>query len=236
MTNHTQLPLWDDKSPDEKLEALREQLEDLYRFVLAEPRRKLLAILNRATPADDKEGADIYMMKRMVQQYSNNIAPNCEVGHITGSALVIDVSSGCVVLHYHKKLNRWLQFGGHADFETDFANVAMREAREETGLRDLRHYPTSENPAPLDFDIHTIPATDYHPEHLHLDFRYLLATNQSHLLQPAENESQQFITPKFHELLQPTDPDDETLLDLSLKRLIRKAHDVYDKTSGRTAL
>ena len=167
-------------------------------------------------------------MRNLIRQYPNIMAQNCEVGHITGSALVIDVSQGCVLLHRHKKLNRWLQFGGHADFELDFAQVAMREAQEETGLQDLRFYPHMENPLPVDFDVHSIPERGGRPEHLHLDFRYLISTNQSHLVNPPNAESQQIICVKFGQLLNPQDPEDDKLLDHALKRLIRKAKATYE--------
>ena len=91
------------------------------------------------------------------------MSPNCEVGHFTGSALVCD-NEGRVLLHYHKNLKRWLQFGGHADTEMDLADVAMRESIEETGLEWLRHYPVKkQEPVPIDFDIHTIPENKKSP-------------------------------------------------------------------------
>ena len=58
-------------------------------------------------------------------------------GHITGSAWIIDPSKEFVLLTHHAKLNKWLEPGGHADGDEDVLNVALREAREETGLADL---------------------------------------------------------------------------------------------------
>jgi 8-oxo-dGTP pyrophosphatase MutT (NUDIX family) len=228
MPYHAERPLWVEKTAEQKLETLRVMLDDLYAYSLAEARRKYIAILNKALPADNEEGHSIYLMKRMINQYPNIMAQNCEVGHITGSALVIDASQGSVLLHQHKKLQRWLQFGGHADYETDFAQVALREAQEETGLHDLRFYPDVENPQPIDFDVHSIPASDTRPEHLHLDFRYLLMTNQSHLVNPPDAESKQIIAVKFDAVLNPSDPEDDKLLDPALKRLIRKAQASYE--------
>ena len=235
MSHHSRLPLWVDKLPEQKIEALRGMVDDLYAYMLAEARRKYLHILKNAVPVDSEEGRSIYVMKRMIQQYPNIMAQNCEVGHITGSALVIDVSQGSILLHHHKKLQRWLQFGGHADYETDFAQVALREAQEETGLQDLRFYPDTDNPQPIDFDVHSIPARDNRPEHLHLDFRYLLATNQSHLVNPPNAESDQIISVKFNDILNPEDPADVHLIDLPLKRLIRKAKATYEMTVKRKA-
>jgi hypothetical protein len=63
---------------------------------------------------------------------------------------------------------------------------------------------------------------------LHLDFRYLLMTNQSHLVNPADGESHRIISVKFDALLYPIDPDDDKLLDPALKRLIGKAKTVHE--------
>ena len=99
-------------------------------------------------------------------------------GHITASAMIIDRSAACMLLTHHAKLNRWLQPGGHADGEEDTAAVAMREAREETGLTSL----TFADHCIFDLDIHLIPARENFPAHDHYDVRYLLMADKDELL------------------------------------------------------
>jgi len=77
-----------------------------------------------------------------------------------------------VLLVHHRKLDRWLQPGGHADGESDVARVALREAREETGLAALA-FP-GPDPVPFDLDVHEIPARPGEPAHEHHDVRFLL--------------------------------------------------------------
>ena len=78
-----------------------------------------------------------------------------------------------VLLLHHRKLDRWLQPGGHAEpGEADGEEVALREAREETGIAALRLHPDA--PRPLDVDVHAIPARGSEPAHLHLDLRYVV--------------------------------------------------------------
>ena len=96
-------------------------------------------------------------------------------GHVTGSAWIIDDSTQYTLLTHHAKLNRWLQPGGHADGDENIINVAMREAREETGLTSLQLLSTTI----FDIDIHTIPARNDFPEHLHYDIRILLMVSRS---------------------------------------------------------
>ena len=58
-------------------------------------------------------------------------------GHFTGSAWLVSADGARVLLTHHRKLGRWLQLGGHADGDADLAQVALREAEEESGLVDL---------------------------------------------------------------------------------------------------
>jgi 8-oxo-dGTP pyrophosphatase MutT (NUDIX family) len=109
-------------------------------------------------------------------------------GHITGSAWIVDPQRQHVLLTHHAKLNRWLQPGGHADGDENIIGVALREAKEETGLTTLRLVQNSI----FDIDVHTIPARNDFPEHLHYDVRFLfeadpgekiIVTTESHALE-----------------------------------------------------
>jgi 8-oxo-dGTP pyrophosphatase MutT (NUDIX family) len=94
--------------------------------------------------------------------------------HVTASALVVHVPTQRVLLRWHAKQERWLQVGGHFDpGEDDPWLVALREAREETTLTDLR---------PLVdglFQVTIVPVSPSpkEPAHEHADLRYLLTTD-----------------------------------------------------------
>jgi 8-oxo-dGTP pyrophosphatase MutT (NUDIX family) len=109
-------------------------------------------------------------------------------GHITGSAWIIDRDRKFVLLTHHAKLNKWLQPGGHADGDENIFNVAVREAHEETGLKNIKLL----KEGIFDIDIHTIPARKEFPAHLHYDIRFIfeasreekiILTEESHDLQ-----------------------------------------------------
>ncbi len=89
-------------------------------------------------------------------------------GHITGSAWVVDEEGTSTLLTHHRKLNRWLQLGGHADGNPHVWDVALMEAREESGIDGCELISTDI----FDIDIHLIPARGDDPEHLHYDVRY----------------------------------------------------------------
>ncbi|WP_327369748.1 NUDIX hydrolase [Streptomyces sp. NBC_01217] len=89
----------------------------------------------------------------------------CGAGHLTASALVIDPERGRVLLTLHRKLQMWLQMGGHCEpQDTTLAAAALREATEESGISGL----TLLAGGPVRLDRHPIPA----PCHWHLDVQY----------------------------------------------------------------
>ncbi|HSZ48236.1 MAG TPA: NUDIX domain-containing protein [Streptosporangiaceae bacterium] len=94
--------------------------------------------------------------------------------HLTASALIVHPASGRVLLRWHQRQQAWLQVGGHGDpGESDPLAIALREAREETGLTDLRPWPT---PALTHVAIVPVTAGRGEPAHEHADLRFVLAT------------------------------------------------------------
>ena len=90
-------------------------------------------------------------------------------GHFTASALLVSADGRRTLLTHHRKLDRWLQPGGHADGDTDLARVALTEATEESGLRGLRV-----EGGIFDLDRHWIPERKGVPGHWHHDVRYVV--------------------------------------------------------------
>ena len=91
-------------------------------------------------------------------------------GHFTGSAWLVSADGDRVLLTHHRKLDRWLQLGGHADGERDLAKVALTEAVEESGLTGL----VLEDGELFDIDRHWIPERKDVPGHWHYDARYVV--------------------------------------------------------------
>src|SRR5438105_10816886 len=125
--------------------------------------------LARHEPLDDEEAAHRAAILALVES-----EPLCfsrttyTPGHVTGSLFIVCAATGKVLLHHHRRLDKWLQMGGHDDGERDAAATALREGREESGLVDL----TLLSPEILDLDVHSIPAGKGEPPHLHHDVRY----------------------------------------------------------------
>ena len=132
------------------------------------------------------------------------------VAHFTGSAWLVSADGERVLLMHHRKLDRWLQPGGHADGDTDLARVALREAEEETGLAGLYV-----DGGIFDVDRHRIPARADEPEHWHYDLRYVVRASADESF-VVNAESNALTWRPVNEVAA-----DETL-DTSLRRMARK--------------
>jgi len=137
-------------------------------------RESLLNKLKVHTPWDAHEAAMAEALRQFVMAHADCFERSLPTGHITGSAWIVDRSRTHALLTHHRKLNKWLQLGGHADGDSDILRVALREAREESNLDAIRL--VSEDI--FDVDIHVIPARRREPEHLHYDVRFLLEADR----------------------------------------------------------
>jgi len=128
----------------------------------------LRAALRHFPPSSDEATAPstfIAFLDSSAEVFERSHAP----GHFTGSAWLVSADGERVLLMHHRKLDRWLQPGGHADGDSDLARVALREAEEETGVAGLQV-----EGGVFDIDRHRIPARGDEPEHWHYDVRYVV--------------------------------------------------------------
>lgn len=132
------------------------------------------AILDAYAPADaDQADAKACMLQFLEEHPRDAHLRTCAPGHLTASALILHADGKRALFTHHRKLNRWLQPGGHCDGDANLAAVALREATEESGIDGLTIVPE-----PIDLDIHLIPERPGEEAHLHLDTRYLVLAPQ----------------------------------------------------------
>ena len=131
--------------------------------------RNLGKLLEEYIVAYPNEKAAINMLD-FFNKDENCFQKNNQKGHFTGSAWVVTPNKSQVLMTHHKKLDMWLQLGGHADGIDDLISVAIREAKEESGFDNF----VLVSEKIFDLDIHEIPAISEGPIHLHYDIRFLL--------------------------------------------------------------
>ncbi len=137
-------------------------------------------MLEGYAPRSQEEARDLERIRAIVRQ--GDPWSRATPLHVTGSALVVHPASKRVLLRWHERQQAWLQVGGHADpGEDDPFAVALREAREETGLVDLEAWPDA---SPLHVVVVPVPAGKGEPAHEHADVRFALATASPDAIRP----------------------------------------------------
>jgi 8-oxo-dGTP pyrophosphatase MutT (NUDIX family) len=144
--------------------------------------------LESLVPADEAERIDLARVRELLA--GGDPWARSSPLHVTGSAIVYHPPSDRVLLRWHARQHRWLQVGGHADpGETDPFAIALREAREETGLADLSAWPAEATPRPIQLVVVPVPAGKGEPAHQHADLRYVLATARPEATMPESAEA-----------------------------------------------
>jgi len=141
---------------------------------LSDSQLRWLAAFDRYATTHAEEAATIALFRAFAQAHADAAERALVIGHLTGSAWLVDAAGTRVLLTHHRKLDRWLQLGGHADGDAYLARVSLREAEEESGLRDLVVEADI-----FDLDRHRIPARGDEPEHWHYDVRHVVRATGS---------------------------------------------------------
>lgn len=142
-------------------------------------RKPLLELLRSYKPAPFEDASKRTRMMTFIMEQPDCFKRELLIGHITGSAWVLNTMRDKVLLTHHRKLDKWLQLGGHCDGDTNVLGVALREAEEESGIKGITII------APLVFDIDILPVPARHtqmgiePEHLHYDVRFCFQASDS---------------------------------------------------------
>lgn len=146
---------------------------------------ELMSQLTRYRAAD--AGEDLFL--RRMQDLAGHPRPfdrsGYDPGHFTASAFVLSPDRKSLLLIFHRKLELWLQPGGHVDpTDVSLVQAARREVAEEVGLSELRAL-DAEEPI-FDVDIHGIPARPKEPAHEHFDVRFAFVARSIELRPNAE--------------------------------------------------
>ena len=139
---------------------------------MTDPRISALrSLLDAYRPADDREAVHLERIRRLLETREQPFdRDGFDPGHITASGFVTDRTRARLLLIHHRRLDIWIQPGGHVDpSDAGVDAAARREIAEETGLTDLEVVP----PGVIDVDVHRYPARPGgDPAHQHFDIRF----------------------------------------------------------------
>ena len=69
-----------------------------------------------------------------IARHEDCASRSLSIGHMTGSAWVVNPALTHTLLTHHRRLDLWVQLGGHVEDDADMLAAARREAHEESGL------------------------------------------------------------------------------------------------------
>lgn len=138
----------------------------------------------------EQEKNDKKIILNYIDDYKHNILTrDNEIAHITSSGFILNKSCDKVLMIHHNIYNTWTWTGGHADGEKDLLATALKEAIEETGVKNLK---------PLTNEISSIDILPvwghmkrgaYVSAHLHLNASYILIADEEEKLMVNEDET-----------------------------------------------
>ena len=138
----------------------------------------LLEQLKMYQPYNEQEENDKDVMLSLLEKETDIFFRENKSAHFTASAWLVNKEHTKVLMIYHNIYNSWAWTGGHADGEQDLLSVAIKEAKEETGVEKI---------LPVIKDIFSIEILtvdghikrgSYVPSHLHLNVTYLLEADE----------------------------------------------------------
>jgi len=146
-------------------------------------------------PFDEQEAKDKEVILKCMNEFDDILTRNNEIAHITSSAFVVNKLKNKVLMVYHNIYNSWSLVGGHADGDDDLLYVAIKEAKEETGIK----YAVEINENIFSLDILPVlghmKKGKYISPHLHLSVAYLIEAdeNEQIKIKPDENSEVRWI-------------------------------------------
>lgn len=151
--------------------------------------------LSDYVPFNEQEERDKAILLEWLSSGKDVFTRENKTAHFTASAWVLNKNRDKVLMIYHNIYGSWAWMGGHADGETDLLAVAEREAKEESGIKNIR---------PVSKDILSIEIApvsghekrgEYVPSHLHLNVTYLFEADEQQelFIKPDENSGVMWI-------------------------------------------
>ena len=150
---------------------------------------KIVEEIKKYRPCNAQEQRDQALILDFLEKNGDAFLQSNLLAHMTASSWIVNPERTKTLMVYHNLYDSWSWTGGHADGETDLLSVALREAREETGIEHVR--PLS--PEIFSLEVLTVDGHEkrgeYVPSHLHMNVTYLLEAEESDTLHICREEN-----------------------------------------------
>ena len=145
--------------------------------------------IRRYRPYNEQEARDRELILTALETQENIFLRENTLCHMTASSWITSRDHARILMAYHNIYDSWSWLGGHADGERDLLKVALKEARQESGVHNVR--PLSDQIFSLEVltvDGH-VKRGAYVSSHLHLNVTYLLEADEQEQLYAKEDEN-----------------------------------------------
>ncbi|QNO14227.1 NUDIX hydrolase [Alkalicella caledoniensis] len=164
---------------------------------------KYITQIKEFAPRNNQEIEDKEVILKYIEQFPNNVLlTDNQIAHITSSGFIMNKDLTKVLMIHHNILNKWAWTGGHADGDENLLEVAIKEAKEETGINNVMALTEKI----MSLDILYVPGhiknNKYVNTHLHLSIAYVLIAceDENISVNEAENSGVKWIEiEKFNE-------------------------------------
>lgn len=146
-------------------------------------------MIENYVPVNEQEEADKELMLNYIEIFEDTLTRENKTCHFTASNWIVNKERTKVLMIYHNIYDSWAWTGGHCDGDADVLHVALKEAEEETGLKNLKVL--DKNIASLEIltvDGH-VKRGKYVSSHVHLNCSFLLEANENENLHIKEDEN-----------------------------------------------
>ena len=150
---------------------------------------KIREEIEKYIPYNEQEISDKELMLKYIDIFDDVLTRENKMCHFTSSSWIVNKDRTKVLMIYHNIYKSWAWTGGHADGDSDLLNVALKEAKEETGLNNLKLLSNGIYGLQiLTVDSH-IKRGKFISSHLHLDCCFLFEANEEDELKIKEDEN-----------------------------------------------
>ena len=145
--------------------------------------------INNFVPYNEQEEVEKNIMLKFINDFDDVLTRENVYGHFTSSAFVLNKERTKILMIYHKIYNSWAWTGGHSDGDNNLLYVAMKEAKEETGIKNVK---------PILNDIYSLELISvrghikkgkYVASHTHFNVTYLLEADENEEIHIKEDEN-----------------------------------------------
>jgi len=183
-------------------------------------------LIKKYIPVNGQEQIDQKAMLSFIEHNKDCLDRTNLSGHFTSSAIIVNESMDQVLFAYHNIYDSWSWVGGHNDGESNFLEVALKEAKEETGINNV--YPYDSEIMMLDIlpVKRHVKRGQFVGHHLHFNLTFLLIANTSDELsiKPDENSGVKWF--KIDEVLDYVSEED-------MKEVYKKGFDYINKCKNQ---